>query len=169
MMKLIGCILTAGASAYLGFCMAARLKKRIQVLGELAEGFLILEQELELSARELDELMYRAGSSARGAAKKLFSEYAASLTNLGAMTAGQLWEREVNSIEYLIPEAAQCVGLLSGIMGRYECEQQRIAVASVRARLEYLRAKEESQCTVRCRTCQTIGISGGAFLVILLL
>lgn len=169
MIKLMGSIMTAGAAAYLGFYTAARLRRQVRVLGELEDGLMILEQELELSSRELDELMYRASRHTKGAAKKLFSDYGKNLERLGEKTAEQLWEQAVCGIEDLTREAAQCMGLLGGIMGQYESGQQRSAVAAVRARMENLRKKEEKLCRTRCRTYQTVGLSGGAFLVILLL
>lgn len=168
MTRLLGSVLVAGAAAYLGFRAAARLKGQIRAMDELIAGLSLLEQELELSAPEQERLMMGLSKRTRGAARQLFSGYAQSLGQLGT-TAAELWERAVFELEELSPEGKQCLSSLGEILGRYDCREQRVAVTAVRRRMEYIREEMGRQCQMRCRACQTIGLSGGAFLVILLL
>lgn len=169
MMQLWGSILVAGAAAYMGYHVAARLRRQVCALDELAAGMQLLEQELELSAPELEALMIRLSQRTRGAARRMFSTFARSLTQLDDSTAAQLWEQVVFELADVSDEAKQCVCSLGDILGRYDNREQRLAVAAVRIRLEDLRKQEENTCRMRCRTCQTIALSGGAFLIILLL
>ena len=169
MIRLIGCILTAGGAAYLGFCAAERLRRQLRELDELAAGLLLLGQELELSAPELAVLMERLKRRTHGTAKRLFSMYEQELSCLGSATAAQLWERAVSGLEDLTDEAKECLLPLGEVLGRYECHEQCEAVVTVRARILHLREREERDCKLRCRAYQTVGLSGGAFLVILLL
>ena len=48
-------------------------------------------------------------------------------------------------------------------------EEQCRAIAGVRERLEQLRGREETRCRENSRLCRALSLSGGAFLVILLL
>ena len=169
MIKLLGSVLVAGAAAWLGFRAAARLKGQVRALEEMTAGLELLEQELELSAPELRVLMERLGRRTRGAARVLFSNYARALEEMDAQSPGQLWERCVTGLEELPARGKVCLSPLGEVLGRYDSREQRACVAAVRARMESLRGEEERRCGERCRTCQTIGLSGGAFLIVLLL
>ena len=166
--KLLGCTLVAGAAAFMGFRAAAGLRRQIRLLDELTAGLELLEQELELYAPELEVLMRNVSRRARGGAQKLFSAFAEGLSQQPETVSVQ-WGQCVSQLEGLTPEGKNCLIGLGEVLGRYESREQRRCVAAVRRRLEQLREREEAGCRTRCRTCQTVGLSGGAFLIILLL
>ena len=55
------------------------------------------------------------------------------------------------------------------MLGRYEAQGQREAIAQARAALDRERARAEGEKLRMGRVYQALGLSGGAFLVILLL
>ena len=166
--KLLGCTCVAAAAACLGLRAAARLRGQVRALDELATGLELLEQELDLHAPELEVLMRDLSGRTWGAAKQLFSSFAEMLkSEEGAVSEN--WERCVSDLEWVIQEGKVCLYGLGEVLGRYDCREQRDCVAAVRRRLESVREAERAQCQNRCRTCQTVGLSGGAFLIILLL
>ena len=167
-MRLLGCALVAAAGAFMGFRAAARLKRQLKALDEVTEGLSLLEQELELHVPELEELMGELCGRTRGAARQLFSAFGETLNREHAAVSVQ-WERCVSELEELIPEGKLCLCGLGEVLGRYDCREQRDCVAAVRRRLDHIRETEGALCLSRCRTCQTVGLSGGAFLIILLL
>ena len=168
MMKLLGSVLVAAGAAFLGFRAAARLRGQLRALEEILAGLEILERELELYAPELRELMGRLSMRTRGSAKELFTAFERALAEeTGAISAR--WENCVSQLEDLVPEGKCCLSSLGEILGRYDSREQCFCVAAVRRRLEHIRESEGALCQNRCRTCQTVGLSGGAFLVILLL
>lgn len=169
MIKLLGSILVAGGAAFWGYAAAQGLRDRVRALEELEAGLRLLEQELELSAPELPRLMEDLSRRARGAAGELFSRFARALEELDRAPAAGLWARSVEGQERLIPEGRQCLLELGEVLGRYDSREQRACVAAVRTRLSALREEYAQSSRLRCRTFQTIGVSGGAFLVILLL
>lgn len=169
MMKLLGSVLVASAAAYLGFRAADRLRKRVRGLEELIGGLGLMEQEMELSAPELGEMMARLSQRTRGMARVLFSAFDRGLDGLDGGSPGQLWEGCVASLEGLSPAGKSTLAPLGEILGRYDSREQRACIAAVRRRLETLREEEAAQCREKCRACQTIGLSGGAFLIVLLL
>lgn len=169
MIKLLGSVLIAGAAAWLGLTASLHLRRRVRALDEIAGALLLLEQELELSAPDLEHLALRVSRSSRGAGRTLFARFGASLQHLGAYTAAQLWERAVEQQEELALEGRRRLLLLGECLGRFDSREQRACVCAVRARLEQLRQQEEGECRARCRTCHALCLSGGAFLVILLI
>lgn len=169
MIRLLGCVLIAAGAGYWGFCAAARLRAGVRALEELTAGLTLLEHALTLSAPALPELMQTLSLRARGTAGRLFNEFALALEELGERSVSSLWERTVSGLEGLSPDAGLCLAPLGEILGRCDCGEQCAAVRAVRGRLEQLREEEQKGCRLRCRTCQTVGLSGGAFLIILLL
>ena len=168
MIKLLGCTLVAAAAACLGFQAAARLKGQLRALDEVTAGLGLLEQELELYAPDLEVLIGRLRDRTHGAAKRLFSGFTRELAEGSGSICGG-WEACVSGLEELSAEGKYCLCALGEVLGRYDSREQRDCVAAVRRRLESLRESEGERCRSRCRTCQTIGLSGGAFLIILLL
>lgn len=169
MMKLLGSVLIAGAAAWLGLTASLQLRRRVRALDEIAAALLLLEQELELSAPDLEQLALRVSRSSRGAGRVLFEHLGAAMNRLGEYTAARLWEQAVESLEDISPEGKRRLVSLGECLGRFDSREQRACVSAVRTRLEQLRAQEESDCRARCRTCHALCLSGGAFLVILLI
>lgn len=168
MMKLLGSVLVAAAAAFLGFRAAARLRGQVRALDEMVAGLELLERELELYAPELRELMARMRDRTKGSAKKLFSSFECALAE-NTDTVSARWEGCVSRLEELVPEGKLCLYSLGEVLGRYDSQEQCCCIEAVRHRLEHIRQSEGALCQSRCRTCQTVGLSGGAFLVILLL
>ena len=71
----------------------------------------------------------------------------------------------VNSAE----EGREALGPLGEILGRYDCREQRAGLAAVRGRLEELSVLARADSRRRGRVYEALGLSGGAFLVVLLL
>ena len=169
MMKLLGCILIAASALRLGFAAAGELRRRVRVLEELCGGLYLMEQELELSAPELGELMGRLRGRTRGEFRSLISGFGDSLSQLGEKGAGELWRACVEDVSDLSGEGKMLLSSLGDCLGRFDVREQRECVAAVRGRLELLREREEVTCREKCRLCHALTLSGGAFLVILLL
>ena len=169
MIRALGSIFVAAGAAAWGYHAATGLKRQVRALDDLITGLTLLEGELSRTAPELATLMENLSRRSRGAARTLFSGYAGALERLGERTAAGLWEETVSGLEELTGEGKFLLSSLGEVLGRYDCDEQRTAVRAVRERLEDLRRREGENCRLRCRTCQTVALSGGAFLIILLL
>ena len=66
-------------------------------------------------------------------------------------------------------EERELLAPLGELLGRYDGPAQRDGVAAVRARLEELADRAQADCRRQGRVYRALGLSGGAFLVILLL
>ena len=81
-------------------------------------------------------------------------------------TPGAAWWQEP---EKLTPEGRAALLPLGEVLGRYEAQDQREAIAQARSALERERERAEGEKLRMGRVYQALGLTGGAFLVILLL
>lgn len=169
MLRLMGAVLVAAGGATLGFQAAAGLRGQVRALREMSEGLALLERELELSVPPLSRLLTQGAARSRGPAKVLFQGCLQGLEHLDTEGFAALWRRLVGERDELPEEGQALLALLGDTLGRYSGERQREALAVARRRLEELSARLESDSRRLGRVYQALGLSGGAFLVILLL
>lgn len=169
MMRLMGAVLVAAGGSLLGFQAAAGLRSRVRALVEMSEGLALLERELELNAPPLSRLLERGAARSQGPAKALFQGCLQGLAHLDREDFSALWRRLVSGCAALGAEGQAVLNPLGDTLGRYDVERQREALAAARRRLEELSARLEEDSRRQGRVYQALGLSGGAFLVILLL
>lgn len=169
MVRLMGAVLVAAGGAALGFQAAAGLGRRVRALEEMSQGLALLERELELNAPPLSRLLERGAERSRGPAEALFRECLRGLDRLDREDFSTLWRRLVSGCRALGSEGQAVLAPLGDTLGRYDGERQQEALSAVRRRLEELSARLEEDSRRRGRVYQALGLSGGAFLVILLL
>ena len=169
MIRLIGAVLVAAGGALLGFQAAAGLRGRVRTLNQLEAGLAFLERELELNLPTLPRLLERGAAHSEGAARELFRGCVRGLNRLDREDFSALWRRLVESQSALDPEGQAILHPLGDTLGRYEVQRQLEALSAARRRLEKLSARLEADSRRKGRVYQALGLSGGAFLVILLL
>lgn len=169
MIRLIGAVLVAAGGALLGFQAAAGLRGRARALGQLEAGLALLERELELNLPPLPCLLERGAARSEGAARELFQGCVRGLDRLDREDFSSLWRRLVGKQSGLDPEGQAILYPLGDTLGRYEVQRQLEALSAARRRLEELSARLEADSRRKGRVYQALGLSGGAFLVILLL
>lgn len=165
----MGAALVAAGGAALGFQAAVGLRKQVRALEEMSQGLALLERELELNAQPLSRLLERGAERSRGPAEELFRDCLQGLNHLDREDFSSLWRRLVSGCHALGSEGQAVLFPLGDTLGRYDGERQREALAAARRRLEELSARLEEDSRRRGRVYQALGLSGGAFLVILLL
>ena len=169
MIHLLGAALAAGAAAYLGFSAAAALSRRVRALEDMVQGLSLLEQELELDSPPLPQLMERLARRCRGPALSLVRECRLALDRLEEEDFSTAWRRAVSRREELGEAGRQALLPLGDTLGRCGWEDQRRAAECVRRRLEELACQARQEGRGRGRVYRALGLTGGAFLVILLL
>ena len=169
MVHLLGAVLVAAGGALLGCQAAAGLRKRGRAVRQMEEGLALLERELELSAPPLSRLLERGAAHSQGPARGLFQGCAQGLDRLDREDFSSLWRRMVRERTELTPEGQAVLLPLGDTLGRYDGERQREALAAARRRLGELAGRLEADSRRQGRVYQALGLSGGAFLVILLL
>ena len=169
MIRLIGAALVAAGAGWLGFQAAGSLRRRVGAIRQMAEGLSLLERELELNAPPLFQLLERGAARSEGPAKALFEGCLQGLDRLDREEFSCLWRRLAEEQAGLPPEGRAILSALGDTLGRYEAPRQREALSAARRRLGELAARLEADCRRQGRVYQVLGLSGGAFLVILLL
>lgn len=169
MVHVIGAVLVAAGGALLGFQAAAGLRRQVRAVRELEDGLALLERELELSAPPLPCLLGRGAEHSRGPARALFQGCVRGLDSLDREDFSTLWRRLVREQTGLTPEGQAVLFPLGDTLGRYEGERQQEALSAARRRLGELAGRLEADSRRQGRVYQALGLSGGAFLVILLL
>ena len=169
MIRLIGAVLAASGGALLGIQAAAELRGRVRALRQLEEGLALLERELELNLPTLPRLLERGAAHSEGAARELFRGCVRGLDRLDREDFSTLWRRLVGEQSALEPEGQAILYPLGDTLGRYEAQRQLEALSAARRRLRELSARLEADSRRKGRVYQALGLSGGAFLVILLL
>lgn len=169
MVRLVGAALVAAGGALLGFQAAAELRSRVRTLDQVEAGLALLERELELNRPPLSRLMERGAAHSEGAARELFQGCARGLDRLDQEDFSSLWRRLVKELSVLGPEGQAILFPLGDTLGRYEVQRQLEALSAARRRLEELSAHLEMDSRRKGRVYQALGLSGGTFLVILLL
>lgn len=169
MIRLLGAVLVAAGTAWLGFRASAALRDRVGALKDMAEGLALMERELELDAPPLPRLMERLAIRGQGPAGVLFQDCRRALDHLEDESFSLAWRRLAAEREELGEDGRQALLPLGDTLGRCECEQQQKAVDCVRRRLEELAQRAEEVHRHQGKVYQVLGFSGGAFLIILLL
>lgn len=169
MVRVLGAALVAAGGAVLGFQAAAGLRRQVRALEQMAQGLLGLEGELEITAPPLPRLMERCAGRSEGPARELFASCAQGLERLDREELSALWRRLVGERTELGPEGQDVLAPLGEVLGRYEADRQREALSTARRRLEEMADRVERDYRRRGRVYEALGLSGGAFLVILLL
>ena len=169
MVRLIGAVLVAAGGALLGFQAAAGLRRQVRAVRQTEAGLALLERELELNAPPLPYLLKWGASHSDGPARALFQGCVRGLDNLDREDFSTLWRRLVGEQNWLPPEGQAILSPLGDILGRYESDRQREALSAARRRMEELAVHLEADSRRQGRVYQALGLSGGAFLVILLL
>lgn len=169
MVRLLGATLVAAGCGWMGFRAAAALGSRVRALEDMAEGLALLGQELELDNPPLPVLMDRLTARSHGPAQVLFRGCGQALERLDREDFAAAWRRLVEERLELGEDGRQALLPLGDILGRCGCEDQRRGAETVRRRLTELAARAEEDRRRQGRVYQVLGLSGGAFLIILLI
>lgn len=169
MWKLMGAVLVAAGSGWLGLSAASGLTSRLRAVQSIMAGLELLERELWERGAALPELMADLARRCSQPAADFFQQCAQACTRLDQVPFGESWRQAVEELELLTPEGRAALLPLGEVLGRYEADSQRRALEHARQALEREELRAQEKRRRLGRVYQVLGLSGGAFLVILLL
>ncbi len=169
MVQMIGAALLAAGCGYLGFQAAEGLRRKSRSLRQAAQALKLMERELAIGSPPLMQLLERGAQRSTGPARALLEGCAKGLDRLEQEDFSTLWRRQVAGWKELGGEGQAALLPLGEILGRYDGQSQREAMAAAAQRLEELAQRGEEEQRRQGRVYQVLGLSGGAFLIILLL
>ena len=169
MIRLMGAVLIAFGAAWLGLGAAAELGERVKRLEALSAGLELLERELWERGSPLPEVMEQLSRRTQEPARTLFARCAQACGQLDREPLTDAWRGLVEELDGLGPESRAALLPLGEVRGRYAAQGQREALERARRALDRAQVRAEEEKTRLGRVYQVLGISGGGFLVILLL
>lgn len=168
MIRLLGAVCLAAGPVWLGMSAAAELAHRERALGALCAGLELMERELALRLTPLPQLMEELAHRTEEPARRLFSACRRALDGLERETFAHAWRRLTDQLP-VSPEAKRALYPLGEVLGRYDGQGQQAAIAGARRELEGLRARAGEERLRLGKVYGALGVTAGAFLVILLL
>ena len=124
--------------------------------------------ELALRLTPLPQLMEELAHRTEEPARRLFSACRRALDGLERETFAHAWRRLTDQLP-VSPEAKRALYPLGEVLGRYDGRGQQAAIAGARRELEGLRARAGEERLRLGKVYGALGVTAGAFLVILLL
>lgn len=170
MIRLLGAVLLAGGAALLGIAAAHRTKSRVYDLQMLTEGLQSILRELSYRLAPLPELLCSAKEQTDERVQLFFSLCAQGAEHLNGRSFQEIWEQAAEASQmHLEREDWLCLQPLGSVLGRYDCENQRQALDASLSRLEERCREAAEQSQTLGKLYRVLGLTAGAFLIILLL
>lgn len=163
----IGCL--AAGSVLLGICAVRHLNSRVNDLEQLLEGIAVIRRDMDYRLAPLPELLKMAAAQTAGRAEVLFDLSARGAEHLNGRTFHAVWDQAVEASQLrLEPADLTILGRLGCVLGRYDEENQRQALDTAQIRLEEQLQLAKEQSRKMGRVYSVLGLTAGAFLIILL-
>lgn len=170
MIRLVGAALLTGGSAALGFGAVGHLEGRVHDLRELVAGLELMERELSWRMAPLPEVLGRAAEERSGRPAQFFSLCAQGAEHLNGRSFCQVWRQAAEASQMRLERTDEALlEQLGGVLGRYDGESQKQALAAAVGRLEEQREQAEAQRDRLGKVYGVLGVTAGVFLLILLI
>ena len=168
--KIVGMILTLGASTALGLYLASLGAFRRQDLMEFKKALLILKSEIEYIAAPLPEAMANIAARTAQPLARLFADFAQNLKqNEDGETAYRLWLSSINAHKkeaFLKEEDWEIIGNFGKTLGYLDKQMQ---IDSINFTIDYIdsqAAELQESNEKNQRMYQSLGIIGGILLLV---
>lgn len=170
MLRLAGAVLLAAGPALIGFHAASRLARRPRLLRELTAALEQMEREISFRLTPLPELFSRMAKEYSGPVAALFACCARNMDDLGQRSLSQIWRQALDEASLdLEGRGRRAVEELGDVLGRYDGDSLRRALRQTCGELSAAAEEAERERERKGRMDQVLGLTAGAFLVILLI
>lgn len=170
MIRMLGVVLLAGGAALLGLSAARRTRSRVRDLQLLARGLRAVLRELSYRLAPLPELLHSAEEQTGGRVQVFFSLCARGAEHLNGRSFQTVWDQAAEASQMCLErEDWRCLEQLGPVLGRYDGENQCMALETALSGLD-ARCGEAAQESRRLgKLYSVLGVTAGAFLLILLM
>lgn len=169
-LKLAGAILLLSGSTGAGLSAIRRLEHRVVALRALSDALQVMEHELEFQMPTMKELFVETAQRSNQPASRFLNACAREMGEMQERPLFDLWkERAADELPELSPCDLDVLLTLGGILGRYDAEGQRCAIAAARARLSNHLTDAAEERRRKGRVYGALSITLGMFAVILLI
>ena len=168
MTRLVGAACLACGAIAMGLGAIAHLEGRVRDLRGLLAGLECVQRELAWRLAPLPDALGEAAGHSGGAAGEFFALCSQGAEHLRGRTFAQVWQQAAEASQLrLEPVDVQLLEGLGSVLGRYDGESQRLALAHTREELEVQLAQAVEQRSRLGRVYGALGVTAGAVLMIL--
>lgn len=166
MLKLAGAMLLLLGSAGMGVSAVRRLERRVTTLRTLINALEQMERELDFRLLPTQQMICEAARQSGEPASGFLHVCVQGLQQ--EMPLCDSWRQAaLQELPALLPADLDVLLSLGAVLGRYDSEGQRQAIAATRSRLNIFLKDASEERNRRGRVYGTLGITAGAFLVLL--
>lgn len=170
MIRLLGAVLLTGGAALLGLCAVRHMNSRVNDLRYLIQGVESMLRELTYRLAPLPELLQFAQTQTEGRVALFFDLCAQGAEHLNGRSFQTVWEQAAEASQMRLEQPdLQCLEQLGSVLGRYDGDSQRKALEAAAVRLEEQHSMAEEQSRRFGKVYSVLGLTAGAFLMILLI
>lgn len=170
MLRMAGAILLSGGAALMGLCAVRYMDVRVHHLRMVIHGLETILREMDYRLAPLPELLSLAAKETESNSAEFFAMCAKGAEHLNGRSFQEVWEQAAEASELrLEQEDLELLEQLGGILGRYDRENQRQALEKAMDRLGKQCGKAVEQRGNLGRVYTVLGLTAGAFFVILLI
>ena len=163
MMRLVCAVLAAGACVLLGMEASQRLKGRVEHLASWLRALEMIDLKLAHEGIALREVVLMEGD---GETARRLSAFSRALKENPRFTAAQAWQSSGKSSD--APEDKVLAACFS-TLGTGLVEKRRTAIAQSMEQLKALKKEAEEKAQRDCKLYRSLGLAGGAVLLLILL
>lgn len=170
MIRVIGAGCLAVGAVMLGFCAVRHLNHRVIDLDRLLDGLGTMRRELDYRLAPLPELLGQAAEQTGERVAEFFSLCARGAEHLNGRTFHKVWNEAMEASQLRLEQSDLAIlNQLGGVLGRYDGENQRLALEEAKSRLEEQRRSAKEQSEKLGKVYSVLGLTAGAVVLILLI
>lgn len=170
MLRAIGAALLLTGSAGVGLAAVGRLEHRVTALRSLIEALELMERELDFRLPPMKELILETAQRSAEPASGFLRTCGEGIDELRGRPFSGLWRQTaLEKLSALKNSDLEVLVSVGAVLGRYDGEGQRRAIAAVRERLVGFLDDASEERRRQGRVYGALSITAGVFLVILLL
>lgn len=170
MLKWMGSMLLLCGCVGAGLVRVRNMEKRVNTIRNLLCAFEIMGRELSFRVPLLEEMLLAAEKSVVDPTRSFLAACRERLERSEDTPFSEIWDNAANEKLFHIKNRdLSAVYLLGGILGKYDCEGQKVAIEQVCAELRRVLSEAMIERKNMGRVYGVLGTTIGAFLVILFL
>jgi stage III sporulation protein AB len=170
MLKFFGAVLLMGGASVIGFSAAAGLRAHVNCLRVLAIALEQMERELKFRLTPLPALFHKLARSSGAPVDYFFALCEKGFNRLDDQPLNIIWREALEKSKLPLEQDEEfTLTELGSVLGQYDTDGQRAALFEARERLAFfLKRAEDERCRLE-KVYGALGLSAGAFLLLVLL
>ncbi|NLL39734.1 MAG: hypothetical protein GX254_09155 [Clostridiales bacterium] len=169
MLRIVGALMVISCCSIIGMGYAGGLRARKKNLAGFIAALTVMRSEICDLLTPMPELLERMAGQTEPPIKQFFINCLSFMKM--QMPFSKAWEkavRETAGLE-LYTEEIFCLCRLGMLLGRYEVEEQRVAITRTIVRLEEFHRRAGEDMAGRGKVCAAMGISAGLMIAIIMI